>query len=553
MLSIFAGLFLLIASNHYSPPVDYEMTLAGNFGEPRPNHFHGGIDVKTDGVEGKTIYSIDDGYVCRITTGHYGFGNAVYVAHPNGYTSVYCHLRSFSPTIQQLLRRWQYKNATTNADIRLKATECPVARGQMIAISGNTGASTAPHLHLEVHDTRTWNMVDPLDFLASFVRDSLPPMAHAFMAYPVAGEGVFCGAGTKQSFPFSSHTLTRTFTAWGKIGLGIWANDYSEATYNHYGVKETILTVDGHEVFHSSVDNIPVQKNRMVNSWGDYDHYFRTGVWYMKSFLSPGIHLPLLATDENNGIIDIREEREYHICYTLRDIHGNTSTYSFIILGKQCDIPETRPEHRDNTTMIWNRTNMFSLPGMQLVIPSGNLPDNIRLNPTAKEPSEGSLSSTYSFYHRSFPLFGKAELSLAVRGGKPDPTKYYIVCRSDHNRFMGGNYANGWVTANISELGASYELEYDDRPPVINPFGQSSWDTGHVIRLALSDDKSGIKSFQGYIDNRFVIFDRNDRSNIVVCHLKDTPVKREGRMRHLRFVATDNRDNTSAFECDIRY
>ncbi len=149
MLSFIAGLFLAISIN-YTPPVDYEMSLAGNFGEPRPNHFHNGIDVKTGGVEGKPIYSIGEGYVSRITVGMFGFGNAVYVAHPDGKTSVYCHLKSFSPRIKSLLRKWQYENQSYIADVRLSPLDCPLSEGQFIAVSGNTGASQAPHLHLEL-------------------------------------------------------------------------------------------------------------------------------------------------------------------------------------------------------------------------------------------------------------------------------------------------------------------------------------------------------------------------------------------------------------------
>ena len=161
MLSTVLSILLSI----FTPPVDYEISLAGNFGEPRPNHFHGGLDIRTDGVEGKHIYAIADGYVSRITVGLDGFGNAVYITHPTGQTSVYCHLKSFSPRIKAALRRYQYRHETSVADARLSPLEVPVAQGQFIALSGNTGHSTAPHLHLEVHDTRTWNMLDPYKFI----------------------------------------------------------------------------------------------------------------------------------------------------------------------------------------------------------------------------------------------------------------------------------------------------------------------------------------------------------------------------------------------------
>ena len=167
------------------------MSLAGNFGEPRPHHFHGGIDVKTDGVEGKAIYSIGDGYVSRVTMGKYGFGNAVYVTHPEGYTSVYCHLKSFSPRIKAAMRRWQYAHETSEGDAQLSPLDCPVSQGQLIALSGNTGHSTGPHLHLEIHNTETWNMLDPCDFIGDFINDTVPPRAHGVMACPQTGEGVF--------------------------------------------------------------------------------------------------------------------------------------------------------------------------------------------------------------------------------------------------------------------------------------------------------------------------------------------------------------------------
>ena len=194
MLSLFLSILLSI----YHLPVSYDISLAGNFGEPRPNHFHGGIDIKTDGVEGKAIYAIGDGYVSRVTMGLYGFGNAVYVTHPEGYTSVYCHLKSFSPRIQAALRRYQYQHETSEGDAYFSAVECPVSQGQLIALSGNTGNSMGPHLHLEIHDTKTWDMLDPCDFLGDYINDTIPPKVRGLMVYPQTGEGVVNGKSEKQ-------------------------------------------------------------------------------------------------------------------------------------------------------------------------------------------------------------------------------------------------------------------------------------------------------------------------------------------------------------------
>ena len=309
-MSILYNLLLAVKVT-FGSPVNQPIALAGNFGEPRPNHFHGGIDVKTDGREGWPVFAIGDGYISRVSVGVGGFGNAVYVHHPEGYTSVYCHLKAFTPAIKARVRRWQYAHQRGVGEMRFAPTDLPVARGQLIAISGNTG---------------------------------LPPMAHGFMAYPKAGEGVFNGGSAKQSVGFSSHHLRRPLMAWGKVGFALWANDYMEATYNRYGVKRTELRVDGHSIFSSTVERIPNGQTVQVNAWGDEEHFRRMGVWYLRSFVPPGLTLPFLTTNAEAGYVDFKEERNYRLEYLLTDFKGNTSQYSFIVTARPTKIPLPRPK-----------------------------------------------------------------------------------------------------------------------------------------------------------------------------------------------------------------
>ena len=332
----------------YESPVDYDITLAGNFGEPRPFHFHGGIDVKTGNVEGKDIFSIADGYVSRLTINMFGFGNAIYVSHPDGKTSVYCHLKRFADQYEDLLQR----TGKDTMSITFPADKFPVKAGDHIAISGNTGHSTGPHLHLELHETDTWVLRDPLMKLASIIADTVAPQAHSFMAYPMDGEGVFNGGFTKQTIGFGApdtkvqhaeFTLQRELIAWGRVGFALWADDYSEATYNHYGVRYTRLLVDGKEVFRSDVDSIPISCQLEVNLWGDYDHWRRTRVWYMKSFREPDMRLPILHTNFEQGIVCFSEERPYHLTYILRDYQGNESRYHFTVCGERFQGITPRP------------------------------------------------------------------------------------------------------------------------------------------------------------------------------------------------------------------
>ena len=325
----------------YISPVDYDITLAGNFGEPRPFHFHGGLDIKTNNEEGKLVYSVADGYVSRLTINMYGFGNAIYVTHPDGNTSVYCHLKRFADQYEDQLQRTGSKDTLS---VVFPADKFPVKAGELIAISGNTGHSTGPHLHLEIHDTETWVLRDPLAKLASIIADTVAPQAHSLMVYPMDGEGIFNGGFTKQTFGLgapdtkvrrSAFTVQREFTAWGRVGFALWADDYSEATYNHYGIRYTQLLVDGRELFRSDVDSIPFSCQLEVNRWGDYDHWRRTHIWYMKSFREPGIRLPVLHTNFEQGIVCFSEERPYHLTYILRDYQGNESRYHFTVRGQR--------------------------------------------------------------------------------------------------------------------------------------------------------------------------------------------------------------------------
>ncbi len=540
---------LLLASVlSFGSPVNYPVSLSGNFGEPRPNHFHGGIDVRTGQVEGKPIFSVADGYVSRITVGLGGFGNAVYVRHPGGITTVYCHLKKFVPQLAAIVRKWQYQNQTCFADVRLRPTDYPVAQGQFIAVSGNTGASKAPHLHLEFHATKTWDFIDPLDYLKGFVTDTTKPIAHSFMAYPVEGEGVFCGSQRNQSYGFSSTNLTREFTAWGKVGFGIWANDYMDGSYGILGIRKTTLTVDGKTVFESVVDSIPSHCNRMVNTWGDYEHYCHSRVWYMKSFADPGNTLPFINVGTaDRGIVTFDEERDYHLAYTVSDIFGNSRQYTFTVKGKRQDIPVARRRSVMNM-LLHDRINGFQRPGLMLLVPKGLLPDNVELSPKVKAKPD-ALSDEWRFYDRSYPLLGWAKISLRLKKKVADPSKLYIVSHYGVDRNMGGEFKDGWVTGRMRELGADYEIAYDDIPPVLTSFNASA----RRLRVLAYDRQSGLRSLKGYVDGRFVLFEYMEKAGVYVCDLPSAPVAKTGGNHTVKLVAVDERGNRSVFVGDFKY
>ncbi|MCH3995674.1 MAG: M23 family metallopeptidase [Prevotella sp.] len=541
---------LLLAAVTYGSPVHYPIELAGNFAEPRPNHFHGGCDVKTGQVTGKAIHSIGDGYVSHVSIGVGGYGNAVYVQHPEGYTSVYGHLKAFSLRVQAVLRKHQYAEQRTTGVFDFRPDEVPVAEGDFIAWSGNTGASEGPHLHLEVHSTKDGNMHDPLAFIGRYVTDHVPPLGHGFMACPMPGKGSFDGGSGDQVFGLTSHHLSNRFTAWGKVGFAIWANDNMEATYNNYGVRLTQLFVDGKLVFQSDANNIPINGNLQVNYWGDYQHYIRSNVWYMRSFLLPGITLPVFKVGKDRGVIDFNQQRPYHIEYVLSDFAGNASHYDFIVEGRKMAIaPYRKPAGPE---LFWNRFNIYPLAGARLILKHHLLADDVVIHPRViRQP--GKYSDAYHFMPGSYPLLGFGRIAIHLNKSVADPSKLYIASHFGKERYMGGVYKNGWVTGPCRDLGAIYDIDCDDKAPSVIPVGQGGWTARRQLTFSLGDTQSGLKGFKGFVDGHFVAFDQILQTPLVRCDLAEAPVRKTGREHQLKFIAWDQKNNQRVFVTQFKY
>lgn len=552
---------LILAAVTYLSPVHFDVSLAGNFGEPRPNHFHGGLDIKTLQEEGKAVYSIGDGYVSRVTVNVGGMGNAIYIRHPEGYTSVYAHLQRFAPMIEAKVKKWQYHHHETDVDITLDATDCPVAQGQLVALSGDTGASMGPHLHLEIHETSTWNMMDPLDFLPDLLSDSIAPKAFAFMAYPIDGQGVFCGKNTPQRFDFTDSLIVDSLTAWGKVGFGLYAEDFMQGSYNRYGVRRTTLLVDGNEVFSSDVDNIPVGENKLVNIWGDYDYFTKSHQWFLRSFILPGNRLSFLKADKNNGVVDFSQERDYLVTYVLSDFFGNHSRYSFIVNARPDTIPPVEVD--DSLQLKMTEENECTEEGMELHIPQGALLNDVKVKPMVRKARKG-LSDEYLLAGKSIPLYKKATLNIRLREGAADSTKVYVMARKmdkrdeldpeqDKTLFIGGTYTDGWLKAEIDDIGDAFSVGLDDTPPAIIPLNQRAWAVEPLLLFDLKDKQSGIRSFEGYLDGEFVLFEHIKKSSRIICDLRDTPVVPTGEERQLRLLARDRIGNEAVYDATILY
>lgn len=518
-------------SASFIPPFDFPITFSGNFGEIRANHFHGGLDFKTGGTIGKPVRALSDGYISRIRVTH-GSGYVLDVAYDNGYTTINRHLSAFRSPIAERVEALQYEKESWEVEITPEPGEYPVKAGQVIALSGNTGYSFGPHLHLDVFETDTEDYVDPLPFFRSKVKDRTAPRAEGIMLFPQSGKGVVEGKPTRQTFP--AHPA-KPITAWGLIGSGIRAYDYMDGVHNRYGVHTVILRVDGQEVFRSVVDRFAYNENRYINSW--------TQGQYMKSFIEPGNHLRMLsASNENQGLVDINEERPYRFEYTLSDALGNTSKVNFTIQGKKTSIPPV--EHREKYAFHWNAVNYLQEPGLEVVIPRGMLYDDALLNYAVRADS-GDIAFTYQLSDVRIPLHGACDMRIGLRRDVlQDKSKYYVagVSSTGKKYSVGGKYEDGFMKVGIRELG-TYTVAVDTVPPVITPLNPRQWGASGRIVFKAKDKETGIAGYRGTIDGKYALFGKpNAISGNLVCELDPKHVEKGGK-HVVEISVTDNCGN----------
>ena len=550
---ILAGICLLAGitsatanAQEFRKPLDIPVLLSGNFGELRSNHFHSGIDFKTQGVEGKPIHSVQDGYVSRISVSPWGYGNGLYITHPNGTTTVYGHLQKFSPKIAAYLKEKQYEQESFNVNLTLTPDELPVEEGEIVALSGNTGGSGGPHLHFEVRDTETEEPMDPIEYYKDLIEDTRPPQIQGIMIYPMPGKGVVNGSRRKLELKpvtpkNSKPTLTGKIEAWGEIGLAIKGYDYMDNTSNIYGIKDITLTTDSQVIYRSDLNRFAFDETRYLNSFTDFEEWKEHRSFYIKSFVDPGNRLRFIESIKQ-GILTIDEPRTYHLTYRVADAFGNSTQLTIRIEGKEQPIPEI---DTDNTELFhWWSDNRFGAKGIRLTIPKGNLYDDLYFRYSVKEDST-ALGATHTLHNKPVALHKSAKLSLRLQSDTLENKQQYGIIRIQNGRrsWTGGVYRNGWIDADIKEMG-TYTLGQDLIPPTVTPLNPATWISKQTISFRLSDNLSGVQTYRGEIDGQFVLFEMNNKSVITYQFDKE----RLTRGKHtLNLVVTDACRNQTSY------
>lgn len=539
---------------YYTDPLKIPLLLSASFAELRANHFHSGIDIKTQGTIGLPVYAVADGYVSRIAVSPSGFGNALYINHPNGTTSVYGHLDRFSPEITKYIRNLQYEKESFRIDVQVPAEVFPVKQGEEIAKSGNTGSSGGPHLHFEIRDTKTEEPLNPLD-LGFSVTDNTPPKIFSLLVVPLSDTSHVDFQSNPKSYQVvyydGSYHLKNNpaIPVYGELGFAIQANDYFDGTNNKCGINALSLNVNGETQFTFLLNRFSFDYTRYINSHIDYEEYIRSKRRYIKTWIDPGNLLPIYNYNLSQGIVKAGE-KNYQVQISITDSYGNKSTLEFNLDGKY---KEVHREHKKGSELMkYNEVNGFEADDCSIEIPLGALYKDIDFSYSTKPTTTAFLSDFQYVGDKTVPLQKAARLKIRPRTCPPDLESKLVLVNVDSDNgtpvAVGGDYKNGWVETNVMSLG-TYAVMADTLAPVITSLSIDSngLKESNRIRFRIRDDLSGIDKIVGLLDGKWALFEY-DAKTATITHVFDKERFEFGKRHSFQLTVSDYRENSAVYK-----
>ncbi|MBS7197221.1 MAG: M23 family metallopeptidase [Bacteroidales bacterium] len=514
--------------------------LSGNFGELRATHLHTGLDFKTGGREGLPVICVKDGVVARVKVSATGYGNALYLEHEGGITTVYGHLSRFVPRITKVVRNIQYNKESFEVDENMSGYELRFRAGDTIAYSGNTGSSGGPHLHFEVRDTKSERALNPLRFLS--VKDQTGPSVRGVYVYSISNEGARNAARRVEV----KNTGNRVFRGGkvgvpaGMVGIGIQSDDYMKDSWNKLGVYDLSVGTNGQEVFKMTMNELSFDQTFLVNELKDFHHYRENRLVYL-TFGNYQEQL-LSVSNQNGGFIPVEKDSVVDVTVDLSDINGNRSRIVFQLWGKS---PLRKLVLADGEKLLTNHQNDSLRKGKYtLWLEADALSYPIVCKPEVSSRLRDSVETieVFSTGKQIYPLMKNARL---VVGGK-FPEKSVICLLEKNNRFSA--LKTQWTEEGLEafpRLLGEYTVRQDTIAPVIFYTGRA----GQKIRFRMVDDLSGISSYRVEVNGKWCLFAYDAKNRLLEGNINE-PVFVKGKNR-LVLKVEDAVKNIATFETDI--
>ena len=523
--------------DYFRNPLDIPIYLAGNFGECRPGHFHSGIDIKTLGKENQPVHAAADGYISRIKMEKGGFGHGLYITHPNGYTTLYAHLNDFVPELQRYLKKEQYAKHHWDVDIQLTPGQFPVKKGQQIAWSGNTGASTAPHLHFEIRDTKTEHPLNPELFGLPII-DNIPPSPAEIVVYAADGYGtgfyeqprfmvalkkvkesyVLAKAENENVSDYNVKQDTLILNEQGNVGIGVNVDDHMDGSDNTIAFYKARLFFDDSLQAEIILDDIGYDETRYINAYADYKLKQMDNKWVQCFFKLPGNHLDKIYSYLNGkqGRLLWEDGAAHKINIQIADDIGNQSSVFFYVRSRNAIIvrPADHPSGFHATDFFAGKVNSYTDSNIAFSLDGKQLYDNIAFIVKATT-SPSIYSDKYQLHYPYVPVHHYFD--LGIRPGKiikAELTRKVVMMYSDGKDEDGRAAAlaeNGWYKAKVRNFG-TYWLDIDTTPPVIKSIQKNGANLSKAkqVTFEVKDEMTSVRTFSGYLDGKWICFEQHN-------------------------------------------
>ena len=533
--------------DYFRSPLDIPLRLAGTFGELRNNHFHAGIDIKTNRRIGLPVYATADGYISRIKVAIWGYGKVIYINHPNGYTTVYAHLNKFGDEIQEYVKNIQYeKESYETGNIFPKKDQFIVAKGQIIGYSGRTGGFVAPHLHYEIRNTKTEKIINPLLFGIK-IKDSIAPKIKKLIAYPIGLNSKINKSLKNQSLSIKKDSLNNytanRLTASGKIGFGINVYDLLGKELNKNGIYSLEMKINGKRKYYHDVETFSFSESKFINLLIDYEYFSKYKSRIQKTFREKENKLSIYEGLIENGSITINEGLNYQVEIIAKDFIGNRSSIKIPVIGLKSETMIN--QQRDTTAykIVKNKFQKFSKDGVTIAFPKNTFYKDFFLNFSVNERNATihkptiPLDKKFTITFDSI-MYNESELDhiyIANMNNKKYP--YYMDTRKKSNK----------IFTTTKTLG-KYGLITDNQiPKIYNPnFKSNDWVSRlRYLTIKISDSQSGIKSYEAYIDNEWILMEYDVKKKKLSYDFRDK--KLVGSKHIFKLVVSDNVGNTNTY------
>lgn len=549
-------------TSYFIPPVKIPLALSANFGELRIDHFHAGIDIKTQGVTGKEVVASAPGYIYRISVTPNGFGKALYLRHPSGYSTVYAHLDRFPDEIEDYVKKSQYEKKSFAVSLFPNAERFSFSQGDVIAWSGNTGGSSGPHLHFEIRKSDTEEPVNPLLFRFG-PADDIRPVIERLVIYPADSRTQINGRNSKLRIQVSGGNGTyiippeNEIRISGPAGFGFKSYDLLNDNYNRCAVYSVELRIDSVTRFRYNMDKFAFSESRYINSHIDYEAYMREKIYYERTFVLPGDKLTAYHDVIDRGIFNFSDSRNHKVEIILEDAHGNRSSLRFTVISEPPVSGEIRRIVREGVPMVYNRSNRFRAENITLTIPSGALYDTIYFQYRKEDGTSRMYSDIHHVHDIYTPLHKAYTISIRPDSVPEGLAQKMLIVQKGENQSLssaGGKWTEDFLTAEVQSFGSFY-VGIDTVPPAINANGLSNGadlSGRKEIRIRITDDLSGIKSYTPEIDGKWALFEYDQKNNVLIYRF-DPEYITSNSNHTLVLKVTDNRDNERVFSSNFRW